>query len=135
MILLSALMVSACVSNQPRTEAPDWASVKQIQNNAEDLEPLPVLCEIPIAVDDAGCWATFEVYEEISDANYKIGMKNTSALRKTEGAHNHLANAGKIQQELSDFYKELLAEERQEHLIDNLTFRVIIGLGLIGAAL
>ncbi len=126
-------MVSACASNQPRTEAPDWANVDQIQNNAEDLEPLPVLCAIPNW--NIGCWATFEKYEEISDANYKIGMKNTSALRKTEGAHNHLANAGKIQQELSNFYKELLAEEKQEHMIDNMTFRVIIGLGLIGVAL
>ncbi len=125
-------MVSACAS-VPATPPPDWSSVKQIENNAVDPEPLPILCEIPNW--DTGCWATFEAYEEISDANYKVGMKNTSALRKTEGAHNSLARAGKMEQEIRDFYKELLAEEKREHMIDNLTFRVIIGIGLIGAVL
>ena len=132
LLIASILSVSGCAS-APSAPPPDWGSVDRIENSAVDLTPLPVLCEIPDW--DLDCWSVFEQYEEISFANYALGSKNTSALRKTEGAHNHLANAGQMQQELTDFYAELLKEEKLEHTIDNLTFRVIIGLGLIGAFL
>jgi hypothetical protein len=43
--------------------------------------------------------------------------------------------AGALQQQQSNYYAELLEEERRGRFIDGLMYKALIGLGLIGAAL
>jgi hypothetical protein len=131
-LLLTVLILSGCANEKGRVQPPDWGSIDQIVSDAAPPEPLPVLCEIPDW--DLECWSMFEMYEEVSVANYDLGVKNFSALNKTEQAHNHLANAGKMQNELSNFFLDLLDQEKQERAFDAWTYRVIILLG-VGLAL
>jgi len=140
MLSLLALTASGCVNVPETRDPPDWIGVGQVEKKpAADAKDLPDLCAIEV-VEGRGtwtvaCWNTFERYEIIAEGNTEIARANTSALRATEGANDALIEAGRLQQELGNFYLELLKDERQGRQLDVLTYRVIIGLGLIAVAL
>jgi hypothetical protein len=141
MLLLIVLTVNVgCVSVPETRDPPDWSGVGNLEKKpAADAKNLPELCPIEV-VEGRGtwsleCWQAFERFEIIATGNTKIARANTSALRSTEGANDALIEAGKLQQQLSDFYLDLLKDERQGRQLDVLTYRVIIALGLLGVAL
>jgi hypothetical protein len=140
MLLLIVLIASGCVSVPETRDAPDWSGVGQLEKKpAADAKDLPELCEIEV-VDGRGtwsleCWETFERFEIIATGNTDIARANTAALRSTEGANDALIEAGKLQQQLSNFYLDLLKDERQGRQLDVLTYRVVIALVALGALL
>jgi len=102
------------------------------------------MCEIEVVTLSNGsrvgtwttaCWNALEAYEIVAEANTEIAQANANALRKTEGGYNSLVKAGEMQQQLTEFYDDLLKEEKQQHWLDNMIHRVIIALGLVAAAL
>jgi hypothetical protein len=106
---------------------------------AADAKDLPKLCPIEV-IDGRGtwsleCWQAFERFEIIAVGNTDIARANTAALRSTEGANDALIEAGRLQQQLGDFYLDLLKDERQGRQIDVLTYRVLIALGVLATVL
>jgi len=134
------ILVAGCVSVPETRDPPDWSEVGNVEKKpAADAKDLPELCTIEV-VEGRGtwslaCWQTFEAFEIIAIGNTDIARANTSALRSTEATNDLLIEAGQLQQQLGNFYLGLLKDERQEHMIDNMTYRVIIALGLLGAIL
>ena len=62
-------------------------------------------------------------------------MANARALEAQAQAYNSLIEAGKMQQQIAQIRQEMLDQSRKDHMVDNLTHRVIIVLGLIAVAL
>ena len=79
----------------------------------------------------ADCWKYLQAYEVVSKANTDIAQANADALRNTEAGYNALISAGQMQKQLTDFYAELLEEERSGRFIDSLLYKTLIGLGFI----
>lgn len=77
------------------------------------------------------CWAKLVKYQFIANSNTDIATANTNALITTEGAYNHLITAGNMQQQLTDYYADLLKEERQGRFWDGIMYKVLIGIGLV----
>ena len=133
--MLTALILAACAS-APQTTRPDWSAVGELEKKpVTDPRALPALCEIPWRPVDLHCWAALDAFDVIAAGNTKIAQANADALRKTEGANDALIQAGQLQQELSDFYRELLEDERQARWIDGMLYKAVIGLGIIAVAL
>lgn len=130
-ILLTVLILSACAS--PREPLPNWAEARQEFSAPTYATELPLLCGIPWVTVD--CWAAIEQYEEVSEANYDVANLNASALTKMEDAYDVAISGGEMQQQVSEMYRELLDEERKEHFWTKTTYRIIIGIGLLGAVL
>lgn len=141
MPLLLVLILSACATQQSNTQRPNWVeTAKQVLEERKPIKEgreLPTLCEIDgqTGAWSAACWLVFEKYEVIAEGNTKIAKANASALRNTEGAVDSLIQAGIMEQRLTDFYAELLNEERQGRFIDGLINKGVIGIILIGAVL
>jgi len=97
---------------------------------------LPNLCAIP---NDGQwpleCWKALDEYDVVAMFNTELADLNANALRKTELGYDSLQQAGALQQQLSDYYRDLLKEERQGRFIDGLMYKALIGLGIIGAVL
>ena len=139
-LLLIGLTAAGCVSVPETRDPPDWTGVGQLEKRpAADATDLPELCPIDVIEGrgtwSAECWIAFERFEIIAEGNTDIARANTSALRSTEGANDALIEAGRLQQELGNFYLDLLKDERQGRQLDVLTYRVILALGLIAVAL
>ncbi len=143
MLLLIVLTLGACAS-QPERSPPDWGSAAIDTTTVTDPAELPLICPIKVLTTStgervgtwsAGCWSVFEAFEIVAEANTEIAQANANALRNTEAGYNSLVKAGEMQQELTEFNGELLKEERQEHWLDNMIYRVIIALGLVAVAL
>ncbi len=133
--MLTALILGAC-ANQPAVDPPDWSSVAKVEKKpVTDPRALPVLCEIPWPATAVHCWAALEAFDIIAHGNTKGAQATADALRKTEGANDTLIQAGQLQQDLSDFYRELLEDERQARWIDGMLYKAIIGLGVVAVAL
>ncbi len=133
--MLIALILAAC-GNQPTVDPPDWSAVANVEKKpVTDPRALPALCEIPWAADAVHCWAALDEFDLIADGNTKIAQANANALRNTDRANDSLIQAGQLQQQLSDFYRELLEDERQARWIDGMMYKSLIALGLIAAAL
>jgi len=81
------------------------------------------------------CWAALDAFDVVAVGNTEIAQANADALRNTEGANDALIQAGQLQQQLSDFYRELLADERQARWIDGMIYKSLIALGVIAVAL
>ncbi|KKK49625.1 hypothetical protein LCGC14_3133210, partial [marine sediment metagenome] len=60
MILLTALILSACASN--RAPLPNWAEGRQTWNEVHDGAELSLLCELPWTT--ANCWQAVADYED-----------------------------------------------------------------------
>lgn len=129
--MLTVLILSACVSNQP--PIPDWGEARQEFGAATYATPLPPLCELPWTA--TGCWALVEQYEEVAAANTRIANLNANALEKTEEAYDEAISGGEKQQWVSEQYRQLLQEEKTEHFWDNITHRLLIAVGILGALL
>jgi hypothetical protein len=135
MLLLTVSILVGC-ANQPAVDPPDWSSVANVEKTPiTDPRALPTLCEIPWRAVDVHCWAALDAFDVIADGNTKIAQANADALRNTEGANDALIQAGQLQQQLSDFYRELLADERQARWIDGMMYKSLIALGVIAVAL
>jgi len=143
MILLTVLILAGCVGTGSTREAPDWGDVRRPKVEVTSPLPLPALCRIehyttpegePFGRWPAFCTKDLAAYEIVAEANTDIAEINAQALMKTEGAYDNLITAGEMQEELSDFYADLLKEEKQEHWVDNALHKLIIIIGL-GAAL
>ena len=133
--MLIALTSVSCAS-QP-IELPNWDLAAR-QSDLQTAEPieLPSLCEIPATGSwPVECWEALDAYDIAAQANYEIATLNAHALQKSEGAYDSLIEAGKLQSQLAMIREEMLERERQAHTMDNWFYRVIIVLGLIGAAL
>ena len=134
LILLIALTSVSCAS-QP-IELPDWDLAAR-QDDAEVADPivLPMLWEIPsTGVWPVECWKALDAYDIAAQANYEAAALNANALRQSERAYDSLIEAGKLQSQLAQIREEMLERERRDHTADNWFYRVIITLGLIGAA-
>ena len=143
-LLLIVLIASGCVSVPETRDPPDWSAVGNVEKKpAADAKDLPKLCAVEVAETELGrratwsqpCWDILEAFEVIAIGNTDIARANTSALRRTEAANDTFIEAGKLQQQLSDFYLDLLKDERQGRQIDVLTYRVLIALVGLGALL
>ena len=133
--MLIALISASCAS-QPSAPPPDWSQAEREQTEITYAKALPNLCEIPnTGAWPAACWSTFAEFEVIADFNTELADLNAEALRKTELGYDALQNAGAMQQQLSDFYRELYEDEKQGRFIDGLLFKGVLALGLIGVAL
>jgi hypothetical protein len=134
-LLLTALILGACAS-QPEANRPDWSAVGELEKKpVTDPRALPALCEIPWPATAVHCWAALDAFDVIAAGNTTIAQANANALRNTEGANDALIQAGQLQQQLSDFYRELLEDERQARWIDGMLYKAIIGLGVVAVAL
>ncbi len=110
-LLLTALILAAC-ANAPEPNRPDWSAVGELEKvPVTDPRALPALCEIPWPAVDVHCWAALDAFDVIAAGNSDIAQANADALRNTEAANDALIQAGKLQQQLSDFYRELLQAE------------------------
>jgi len=135
MLLLIVLTVAGC-ANRPTVDAPDWSSLSDIEKTPiTDPRSLPTLCAIPWQPTDVHCWAALDAFDVVAVGNTDIAQANADALRNTEGANDALIQAGQLQQQLSDFYRELLADERQARWIDGMMYKSLIALGVIAVAL
>ena len=135
-MLLIGLISVSCAS-QSAVPPPDWSQAKRPQKEITYAHKLPDLCEMP---GDSGrwpapCWLALDEYDIIATFNTELADLNASALRKTELGYDSLQQAGQLQQQLSDYYRDLLKEERRGRFIDGLMYKALIGLGVIGAAL
>ena len=118
-------------------ELPNWDLAKRdTTKEAANPLPLPDLCAIPSdGTWSVECWKKLDAHDLVSEANYSIAQDNANASKKSDGAYDELLGAAKVQQELSQIRQDLLEQERRAHTMDNWFYRVIIALGLIGAAL
>jgi len=97
---------------------------------------LPGLCEIPASGSwPVECWKKLDAYDIAAEANYSIAKDNAAALNASDSSYDQLLASAKVQQELSEIRQEMLDRERLAHTMDNWFYRIIITLGLIGAAL
>ena len=143
MILLLAITLGGCAS-QDKRELPDWSSAIIDPTEVTDPESLPPLCQMKV-IDGAdgarhgtwsnACWNIFAAFEIVAEGNTEIAQANADALRKTEAGYNSLVKAGEMQQQLTEFYDDLLKEERREHFMDNWIYRILIALGIVAATL
>ena len=135
--LLIVLILSACAVAP--VELPDWDLAKPSDEPVTDAKELPILCEISSTgtwnASIAECWAIFEQYEEIAEFNYVAAQGNATGLRNAEAATLELIEAAKVQQQLSQIRQQMLERERRAHFLDNWFYRILIGLGLLGAVL
>jgi len=143
MTLLLAIMLGGCAS-QDKRELPDWSSAMIDPTEVTDPIPLPPLCQMRVIDGSDGarygtwsnaCWSAFAAFEIVAEGNTKIAQANANALRKTEAGYNSLVRAGEMQQQLTEFYDELLKEERREHSMDNWIYRILIALGIVAVTL
>ena len=136
---LAILILAGCAGQEKRSP-PDWSAVALPVVEITDPVALPQLCEATIieAADGerygtwpAECWKILAAYEVTAEGNTAIAQATANALRNTEAGYNSLISAGKIQQELTNFYAELLEEEKSGRFIDSLLYKTLIGLGFI----
>lgn len=126
-------MLAGCAS-APTTPPPDW----QVQlERAPITEPreLPALCPIPWGEEDAACWNQLDAFDVVAEGNTDIAQANADALRDEQAAAGAYVQAGQLQQQLTEFYARQLEEEKRGRWIDVTTYRVLLFLGLAGAAL
>lgn len=131
--MLIVSILAGCASG-PTTPPPDW-NVEYERTPVTDAKALPALCPIPWPADDVACWAALDKYDIVAERNTDVAQANANALRNSEQATDAFIAAGQLQQQLTTFYADRLADEKRAHFIDNALYKTIIGLALIGAAL
>jgi len=130
---LIVLTLAGCAS-VPTTPAPEWR-VPDERTAVTDPTPLPPLCAIPWQPDDVTCWQQLDAFDIVAEGNTEIAQANANGLRNQEGATDAYIRAGQFQQQLTEFYREQLNDEKRAHWIDNATHRIMIALGLVAVAL
>jgi len=81
------------------------------------------------------CWAQLDEFDIVAERNTDVAAANASALRNSDQASAAFIEAGKLQQQLTTFYAERLAEEKRAHWIDNAIAKTVAALALIAVAL
>ncbi len=133
--MLTGLISASCAS-QSAVPPPDWSQAKRgEQKEITYAHKLPDLCKVPWPSTSVECWAALDEYDVVAVFNEELADLNAEALRKTELGYDSLQQAGALQQQLSNYYRDLLKEERQGRFIDGLMYKALIGLGVVGAAL
>lgn len=132
--MLIALTSASCATAP--VDLPEWdLAARQDDLEVADPIPLPALCEIPSTGQwPVQCWKALDAYDIAATANYEAAVLNANALRQSEGAYDHLIEAGKLQSQLAQIREEMLERERRAHTMDNWFYRVIITLGLVVGA-
>ena len=146
MILILSWTASILVgcAGKANVKPPDWSIADLSESSITLPAELPALCEV-VAIEgtdgqkygtwSADCWKYLQAYEITAEGNTSIAQANADALRNTEAGYQAVVNAGKMQQELTNFYAELLKDEKSGRFIDSLLYRVFISLGLIAVVL
>jgi len=132
-LLLLGLILAGCAAG-PQTPPPDWNFAYEA-GPVTDAKPLPPLCPIPWPADDVQCWAQLDEFDIVAERNTDVAAANASALRNSDQASAAFIEAGKLQQQLTTFYAERLAEEKRAHWIDNAIAKTVAALALIAVAL
>ena len=133
------ILVTGC-AGQDRREPPDWSGLALPATPVTYPAELPPLGEMTVmdGVDGqrygfwtADCWKALQAYEFTAEANTDAAKFNASALHNTEAAYAVLVSAGEMQQQLTEFYAELLKEERSGRFIDGLIYKILVSLGFM----
>lgn len=144
MIQLSLILILAGCAGQDRISPPDWSIAELPESAITTPAELPLLCKVEAVTGEDGqrygtwpaeCWKALQEYEITAEANTDIAKANADALRNTEAGYNALINAGKMQQELGDFYLELYEDEKSGRFIDSILYRSLISLGILAVML
>lgn len=96
---------------------------------------MPVLCAIPWAANDAACWGALDKFDIVAERNHDVAQANANAARNERGASNAFIQAGKNQQQITQFYLDELQAEEQAHMLDNALHKTLLVLAMIGLAL
>lgn len=115
--------------------APDWNIDTSTRTEILDAESMPVLCAIPWPADSVECWNALDKFDIVAERNHDVLNASASAHRNERAAGDSFIQAGKNQQQITQFYLDELNAEEQAHTIDNLFHKSIIALALIGLAL
>jgi len=134
MLLLTVSILAACAA-QPATDPPDWNIDTSDRTEIKDATPLPVLCAIPWPVTSVECWEALDKFDIVAERNHDVLQATSAAMRNERAAGDAFIQAGKNQQEITQFYLDELRAEEQAHTIDNWLHKSIIGLALIALAL
>jgi len=140
LILLSLISILGGCAGRDRISPPDWSIAELPESEITTPVKLPLLCKVEAITGEDGqrygtwskkCWQALQAYEIVSEANTDIAQANADALRNTEAGYNALLNAGKLQQELGNFYLELYEDEKSGRFIDSVLYRSLIALGFV----
>ena len=130
--------LSGCASSPP-VDIPEWdltPAEVQVQQPIRLPElPSPVRADEEGAVFSPEAFAQLLEYATVAGGNYDIAVENAAALEAQAAAYNQLIEAGKLQRQFTQIREEQLAISRRDHFVDTWFYRVIIALGLLGAAL
>ncbi len=130
LILLSALMVSACATEP--IHLPDFEEAARSDEEVTDPVALPQLCAVPWTA--AECWLRLDVYDDVSIGNTNIAQLNADIARDSDEAYDYILSGAKKQQEIAQIRQEMFEAEKQDHFIDNMWHRALIfvlGIGLL----
>ena len=131
LILLSALMVSACAVEP--IQLPDFEAAARQDVEVTDPVEYTELCELPWTT--AECFQRLDVFEDEAVDNKDIAALNASIARDSDEAYDYILSAAKAQQEISQIRQEMLEAERRDHFIDNMWHKALIILLAVGYAL
>jgi hypothetical protein len=135
MLLLIVSILAAC-ANQPQTDPPDWNIDTSNRTEIKDATPLPLLCAIPWPADSLACWEALDAFDIVTERNHDVLQATSNALRNERAAGDAFIQAGKNQQEITQFYLDELRAEESAHRIDNWLHKGFIGLlALVALAL
>lgn len=135
MLLLIVSILAACASQPDRPPPPDWQIDTSTRTEIQDAEPLPALCAIPWPADAVHCWEALDKFDIVAERNTTVLGATSSAMRNERAAGDAFIQAGKNQQEITQFYLDQLRAEEQAHRIDNWLHKTMVGLALIALAL
>ncbi len=114
---------------------PDWNIDTSTRTKILNAEPMPLLCAIPWAQDAVECWNALDKFDIVAERNHDVLNASAGAHRSERAAGDSFIQAGKNQQQITQFYLDELKAEETAHTIDNLFHKSIIALALIGLAL
>lgn len=130
--------LSGC-ANSPPVEIPEWDLTPAVVEVTEPTRlpemPSPAGGDNEVVWFDQEGFAALLQYAIVAGGNYDIALENAAALQAQAAAYNQLIEAGKLQRQFTQIREEQLANERQDHMLNNWVHRGIIALILIGAAL
>lgn len=133
--MLIVSILAACAGQQERTPPPDWNIDTSNRTEIKDATPLPVLCPIPWPADSVACWEALDKFDIVAERNTDVLDATSGAMRNERAAGDAFIQAGRNQQEITQFYLDELRAEEQAHMIDNLFHKTIAALALIALAL
>lgn len=131
LIWLALGILAGCATEGPAL--PSWEIPEATETATEPLL-LPALPALGVSggvatLDRAGVLALTR-YREAAEANTNIAGENAAALEAQSRAYNELIEAGKLQASVAAIREEQLKIARRQALVDRLTLRSALLLGL-----